>query len=204
MNRHAKENAFPAGIAALVMMLYGFAFGGIGVSPALGPFYETTIQVFNGLLKFGGLALGAVAVMSVAGLRAALLCDFLVSGLCGCLMAACAVYWTVQEKSLSVMNVLILVFGVMFIRAAFVSWSLYWPAGEQDGGESVDKAAGGGWFGRKKPTPDSQVDAPKADPIHPASIHPSSLPEEGQPPPDEGYLAALSKEDEDPPSASYE
>ncbi len=124
MNQHARQNAFSVGIAAMVMMVYGFAFGGFGMAPDLGPFYENTIHVFNWMLKIGGIVLAVVAVLSLAGWRAALLCDFLVSAMCGIIMAACGVYWTVQEKSFDIQNLLILVFGVLFFRSAQVTWSL--------------------------------------------------------------------------------
>jgi|GEM_PF-1358780 len=202
MDQRAKQNAFSVGIAAMVMLIYGFAFGGFGVAPDLGPFYETTIHVFNGMLKIGGVALAIVAVLSLAGLRVALLCDFLISGMCGIIMAACGVYWTVQERSFDIQNLMILVFGVMFVRSALVSWSLF-GTGEAAAGEG-GTPTGGGWFGRKS-APTQEPQEPVApEPIHPASVHPSSLPGEGEAPPEEGYLAALSKEDEEPPTASFE
>lgn len=202
MNQHAKQNAFSVGIAAMVMMVYGFVVGGFGMAPDLGPFYETTIHVFNWMLKIGGVALAVIALLSLVGWRPALLCDFLISGMCGIIMASCGVYWTVQEKGFDIQNLLILVFGVMFVRSAMVSWSLF-----ESGGSTVgagDAPTGGGWFGRKSPSGQEPQKPAPPEPIHPASIHPSSLPEEGEAPPAEGYLAALSKEDEEPPTASFE
>lgn len=206
MNQHARQNAFSVGIAAMVMLVYGFAFGGFGLAPDLGPFYETTIHVFNGMLKIGGVALAVVAVLSFAGWRAALLCDFLISGMCGIIMALCGVYWTVQERGFDLQNILILVFGIMFVRSALMSWSLFVPDMETSG---VDSGGGespkrGGWFGRKSTPAQGPQEPAQPEPIHPASIHPSSLPGEGEAPPEEGYLAALSREDEEPPTASFE
>ena len=202
MNQHAKQNAFSVGIAAMVMIVYSVIHGGFIPDPSLGPFYETTIHAFNWMLRIGGAALAVVAVLSLAGWRGALMCDFLVSGLCGILMAGCGVYWTVQEKGFDIQNILILVFGVMFVRSALVSWSLFVPDEAAAGGGESPKR--GGWFGRKSTPAQGPQEPAQAEPIHPASIHPSSLPGEGEAPPEEGYLAALSKEDEEPPTASFE
>jgi hypothetical protein len=206
MNQHARQNAFPVGIAAIVMLVYGFVFGGFSAAPDLGPFYETTIRVFNWMLRIGGVALVVVALLSMAGWTAALLCDFLISGVCGSIMAACGVYWTVQERGFDIQNLLILVFGALFVRSALASWSLFATreaaaAVDSGGHESPTR---GGWFSRNSTTAQAPREPAPPEPIHPASIHPSSLPGEGEAPPEEGYLAALSKEDEEPPTASFE
>ena len=46
--------------------------------------------------------------------------------------------------------------------------------------------------------------APVAEAVHPASVRPAALPKDGEPPPPEGYLAALAKEKDEPPTASFE
>ncbi len=99
-------------------------------------------------------------------------------------MVACALFWTVQEKSADLQNILILIFGAMFVRSGLVSLSIY----RRGSANRVNGVV-------------QEVAVPKVEAIHPASIRPSSLPTDGEPP--EGYLAALSKEKDESPTGSY-
>jgi hypothetical protein len=184
MNEHAKRNALNTGFAALLLLVYGWIMKGITVFPDLGPTYEITISIFNWMLKLGGIGLALAAIMCFAGLSIGLLMDFIVSAGCGLVMALCSIYWMITQKNADLQDILFLVFGVMFIRAAFGSLSLYKSDHEPD---VVD-----------------QIAPADAHEPHPASIHPDVLPTEDQPPPPEGYLAALSKDPNTPPTASHE
>jgi hypothetical protein len=206
MNQQAKDNAVWAGIAALLMLVYGWRYGTVGISDS--GFYNTTVAVFNWMLRIGGIGMAGVAIICFAGLRVGLLIDVLVSGICGLIMVACAGYWLLSG-GFGFNDLLFLAFGGMFLNAARGCWSAYAASGPAAvGGASAvgGPAAGGGpsagrgWLGVKPLQPPKPPSPP--EPPHPASVRPKTLPEDGQPPP-EGYLAALAKEDDEPPTAAH-
>lgn len=192
-NQYARQNGFYALVASLLMLYYGFG-PGLWSGFDHGQIYSASFHVFNWVLKGGGLCLLAVAAFSFTGSRLALLFDFLVTGVSGTLMALCAACWTIFERAVDLQNLLVLVFGAMFIRSALGSWSAYGAATRR-----IDDTAPG----RREPASVPKAIA-KPTPVHPASVHPKSLPRHGEPPPEEGYLAALAREDEDPPEPSIE
>lgn len=198
MNRHARDNALWAGIAAALMLYYGWGTGGWAIPSDATAFYETTIRIFDWMLRIGGILLAVVAVLCFAGIRLALLMDAFVSGLCGLIMVACPAYWILND-GLGIQYLMYVVFGVMFLNAARGCWTAFHASGPATAGTPSRRT---GWFG-VQPLPAPQA-PPPPDPVHPASIHPESLPKDGEPPPPEGYLAALSKEKDEPPTASYE
>lgn len=182
MNAHARQNAFWAGLAALMMLYFGWVKTGEGISG--NAFYDTSVDVFYWMLKIGGILMLIVSAMCGTGVRAGLLLDVVVSGICGSVMVFCGVYWGVNN-GIDMYYLLYAVFGVMFLGSAKSCWVSYHAS--------------------RPPPPDvGPVVAPPPEPVHPASIHPASLPDDTQAPPPEGYLAALAKEDDDPPRASFE
>jgi len=189
-NPHARHNALYSAIAALFMILYGWGAGGIGHGPEDQTFLNTTIDIFNWTLKIGGLLLAVVAMVSFAGMTVGLLLDFIVAGACGVVMVVCSGYWLLRwlqhrdQYAFDFTDGLIFIFGLMFLRAALGSWSL---------------------FTRSEPdTTRPERTAPtEPEPPHPASIRPRSLPGEDEPPPPEGYLSALAKDEDEPPAASH-
>ncbi len=189
MNQHARNNAVWAGIAAVLMLFFGWGRGLVGMTDD--DFYNTTVAVFEWMLKVGGFALLVVAGMCFAGLRAGLLVDVFVSGIVGLIMVLCSIYWLghgVTGGGFDIQDIMFLVFGFMFLNAARGCWVSYQATG-----------------GPRRPAPLVPSIAPRApEPIHPASLHPDSLPKDGEPPPPDGYLAALAKEKDEPPRASFE
>jgi hypothetical protein len=184
MYEPARRNAGYTLIAGLVLLAFGLLS-----QPAYlvedQDFYNRSLSLFFGTLKAGGGVLLLVAVLSFAGLRIGLLLDAVTSGACGLVMILCSAYW-VKFDGLDVSNALFIVFGILFVRAAFVSFSVFKGEAPSAGRPAIAAA-----------------DAPASDPVHPASLHPDSLPNEGEPPPPEGYLAALSKDQGEPPDAAF-
>lgn len=204
MNRDAKDNAVWTGIAAVLMLAYGWGIGLRGTSDS--EFHNATVAVFTWMLRTGGIALAAVTVVCALGWRVGLLFDAIVSGICGLIMAACAIYW-LTTRGFGLHYLLYLLFGGLFLSAARGCWRAYWLAARPAMSKpppAPPAAPPRKWLGIETLEPPRPLTPPpKAEPPHPASIRPKSLGEGNQPPP-EGYLAALAKEDEQPPTASYE
>jgi hypothetical protein len=195
MNRKAKDNALWIGIVAVLMLYFGWGVGLVGISD--NAFYNTTVDIFYWMLKIGGICLLAAAILCFAGLRIGLLLDAVVSAVCGLIMVSCSAYWLIDE-GVNLQYVLYVLFGVMFLNAARRSWSSYTATGP---GQPDEPSGGQGWLG-VKPLEPPKAPAPP-EPPHPASIHPQSLPKDGEPPPPDGYLAALADEEDEPPTASF-
>ena len=195
MNQHAKNNAMWVGIAALLMLYFGWFAGTVGVSD--NEFYNTTVDVFNWMLRIGGICLLIVAILCFARARIGLLFDAVISGIVGLIMTLCAAYW-LACGGVVLQYLVYLFFGGLFLNAARGSWIAYAASGPES---TVASSGGRGWFGVKPLEPPQPE--PEPEPPHPASIRPKSLPDGDEPPPD-GYLASLAKEDDEPPTASYE
>lgn len=165
-----------------------------------GEAYALSFTVFYGMLKIGGICLLLIAAVCWTGRPIALVLDAIVTTLCGLIMVGCAVCWTIFEKSMDLQNLLIFIVGIMFTRSGFANGSLF-VRGE---GAFEGKSGGKSWFGIPTLEPPGAQEPPVPEVPHPASLKSDALPGEGEPPPDEGYLAALSKEKDEPPSASYE
>lgn len=180
MHQNARQSAYQSAFAAALMLFYGWYIGWTGISSD--DTYNLAVEVFKWNLKLGGAAMLVVAIVCFLGQRIGLLLDCLVSGACGIIMAACALIWLTRGRGFDIQDAIVLAFGFVFVRAAWVSWTLF--AGPQT---STTVAA-----------------PPAPEPIHPASIHPESLPMEHEPPPPDGFLAAMAKEKDEPPTASYE
>lgn len=179
MNRYAKLNAPTVAFAGFLMLLYAFMGGGWVYPADANEFYVFTLSAFDWLLRIGGAAMLIVAAICYTGARIGLLLEVIVSGLCGLTMWMCAGTW-LMNGSVGINTILICVFGFLFLSAARSAWTMY-RAGE----------------GTTKPRVAAQPAAPVAPPPpHPASQASSVLPKDGEPPPEEGYLAALSKEED--------
>jgi hypothetical protein len=179
----SRQNAVQSGIAAVMMLIFGWAFASKGISSSA--FYNATVAVFYWSLRIGGIGLAIAAALCAANLRVGLLIDAVVSGLCGALMALIAVYWLIDAGGFDLQLFIYLIFGGGFMSAAVSAMRSY-RAMESESGRA------------------RAYTAPVAEPVHPASIRPAALPKDGEPPPPEGYLAALAKEQDEPPTASFE
>jgi len=179
VNQHARNIAGNAAFAAAIMLVFGWLMGGL-VTSRTEAMYVLAVEAFNWMLRIGGIAMLLVAALCYAGKTAGLVLDFVVSGFCGAIMLACGGYWLVLDiragGGSGLQDVFVVLFGFLFVRAAMQSWGRL-------GGE-----------GSAAP--------PEEGKPHPASIHPESLPREGEAAPPEGFLAALSREKDRPPGTS--
>ena len=195
----AKRNAGYTFLAGAVLLFYGWYQSAEGISE--NAFYNQTVDVFYWTLKFGGGALILVSGICFMGLRFGLILDAAASVICGVVMVFCGGYW-ISVDGVNLQYMLFVMFGLIFCRAAMTSLTLYGRSGGAAGfdgnvaGVSTEPAS----VGKSEAAVPAEAEA---GPVHPASVHPASLPEEGETPPADGYLAALSKEDEEPPSASH-
>ncbi|MCB9852997.1 MAG: hypothetical protein H6819_07870 [Phycisphaerales bacterium] len=183
MNRYAKLNAPTVTFAGAVMLFWAWYTGGGGWSyPAsASAFFVFTLHAFDWMLLIGGAAMVAVGIVCYAGARVGLLLETIVSALCGLVMLMCAGTW-LAGGALGINTILVGFFGVTFTSGARSAWVMY-RASDATGGQSSVRAS----------TPVVPAAPP---PPHPASQASSALPKDGEPPPEEGYLAALSKEED--------
>jgi hypothetical protein len=189
MYEPARRNAAYTLVVGLVLLLYGWMVRPV-YSDELGSFYNATLDVFFWTLRFGGGVFVVIGVLAFGGLRAALLLDALASAICGAVMLLCGLYW-MKEIGFDLSRILFVFFGIMFLRAAKGSFTLF------GGGEPAAVAADAAG------SQEHSAGIPSDQSVHPASQHPDSLPGEDQPPPPEGYLAALSKDKTEPPDAAF-
>ncbi len=205
MNENAKGNAFWTALVAMLMLYYGWMVGGWVYPATASSTYITALDAFDWMLKIGGGCFLVVAIICLIGLRIGLLLDAIVSLACGLTFITCCAIWIVGD-GLNLQNLVYLAFGALFLNAARRTAGSFFatrscPAAAP-GAVATGSTGRRGWFGAG--VPDAPPSAKPPEPPHPASIRPKSLPKDGEPPPPDGYLAALSKEDEEPPTASFE
>ncbi len=188
------------GFTGLLMLGYAY-FQPLGGDPDLGAVYVISFDVFNLTLYVGGTLLLVAAALGTAGIGAAALLDAVVSCLSGVLMLACAACWTVFEGAFDLINLMILIFGLVMARSGIRGLASYRAmVSRGSSGGSPVRGASRGWFGTQRGSPSAPVPPVAPERVHPASMASSALPNADEAPPEEGYLAALSKEQDDPPS----
>lgn len=180
----------PYSLIPAALMLY---FGWMVLSPWEQPdsFLQTTGNLLCWTLRLGGIGMGLVALLYFAGLPAARPIETVVSGLSGFLMIVGGGYGVVSSRGGDVQAILYVVFGLMFLREARQAWRMHQAAHAAVTVDSTMAAA-------------RPVSSPAAEAPHPASIRPAMLADADRNPPPEGYLDALAREDDQPPTASYE
>lgn len=185
MDTHPRQAASYTAFSGLLMLLYGAYLFSTGFSAVSGvpAIYGAAINVFKWTLLVGGLLLLVTAAVCAVGHRAGLILDTLISGASGALLVGCSGIWFAKGRGFDPQDVVVMIFGIILVREAMGSWKIYAASALQ-----IE-------------SPVMPVRDP--EPIHPASIRPESIPE-GDEPPAEGYLAALAKDKQEPPSASYE
>lgn len=181
-SRFARGNAAYAAIAAALLLYYGFGLPMKGISDSA--MYNLSVDVATWTMKIGGIGMALVVLGSLIGRPEALLADAVLSGLIGLSFVLTGVVRFVWGNT---QGLLFLIFGLMFVSAARTCWRVYRGTVYDDFGFRSQAA----------PPPDAR-------PVHPASIHPEVLPKDGEPPPPEGYLAALAREKKEPGKAEYE
>lgn len=164
----ARNAAGNSGFAAVLMLFFGFyRWGSYGTSESA--LYNFSVPLLTWTLLVGGALLGAASLLSMRGMHGALALDAAVSALCGVIFLFVGLLWTWHDGL--GFNSLLILFGVMYLRAARETWSFFRaPA------EAVDAIP---------------VATPVAPP--PAAVPDPALPAPHEPPPPDGYLAALGR-----------
>jgi hypothetical protein len=193
MDDRLRSNAPFTLMTAALMLYFGWVAPARGVSASA--FYNTTVDILYGTLRFGGLAMLAVAAGYFAGWKPTRWLNAAVSGACGLVLLLVGAYWLIDAGLASLQSLLLVVFGVMFLRDAASAWRSH--VAERAAGDAAPDA-------RDAPPVARPARPGPPQPAHPATLRPSTLADAENQPPPEGYLAALSKEDEKPPTASYE
>lgn len=180
----------PYSLIPAALMLY---FGWMVLTPWEQPesFLQTTGNLLCWTLRLGGVGMGVVALLYFAGLPAARPIETIVSGGAGLLMVFGGGCGVVIARGGDFQAILYVVFGLMFLREARQAWRVHRAALAGAGAEAPVAAA--------RPVSPAAPESP-----HPASIRPASLADADRNPPPDGYLDALAKEDDKPPTASYE
>lgn len=163
-------------IAGAITSAYGWLVSGVGISDSA--FYNAMVDLFYATLRIGGGLLLLVAVLCHMQKRVGLLLDAGITILMGGVILLYAASGLLAGLGVSVNDIIIGLFGAMFLSSARASWRVYLEPG-----------------GRAAPPPPfpSSVEQP-AHPVAPASPPRSPPPKE---PPPEGYLAALAREEDD-------
>ncbi|MBP7933460.1 MAG: hypothetical protein KA354_02320 [Phycisphaerae bacterium] len=109
---------FPALIAGALMLIIGIWFERVGASDS--DFYNNSVEVFNWIMRIGGVAMLIVAALAWTGWRGAFLVDAVASGLVGLALGIEALIWLSQGDIPN--GVLVLIFALMFLNSARHSW----------------------------------------------------------------------------------
>ncbi len=205
MNEDVRQNAFFCGLSGVLMLGYAWVSTFAPFADIDAAIYIMSFDVFRLTLYAGGTSFLVVAGLCATGIGVAALLDSGVSSLSGVLMLACAVCWIGFEWRADDMffNLLVLVFGLLLAQSGIRGLASYRATtSRRSAGGSAGRPASRSLFGARDPVPPKPA-APKPaapEPVHPASLASSVLPNTHEAPPEEGYLAALSKEqDETPP-----
>jgi len=110
----ARGNAFPAAIAALCLLYFGF-FGGY-VQPTVTDLFSLGNLIFFYCLRIGGVAMALIAAVSAAGAPVVLVCDAVVSVAIGALFVTSAGMMLIDGGG-GLNPFLMIVFGALFISA---------------------------------------------------------------------------------------
>lgn len=182
MNRYAKLNAPMVTLAGAVMLFWAwYTRGGWSYPASASAFFVFTLHAFDWMLLVGGAAMVTVGIVCFSGARIGLLLESIVSGICGVVMLVCAGTW-LSNGSLGPNTILIGFFGFTYVSGARSAWAMYRGSAATPGPPGVRVSA--------------PVVPAAPPPPHPASQASSALPKDGEPPPEEGYLAALAKEED--------
>jgi len=176
---YVKGHATTVALPGIVMLLYSQFGGRLAHMDEHGAIYNFSVDLFNYMLLIGSFAFFAIAAFCLTGRLIAMLSDAAVSFVCGGIMIACSIVWMISFKSILLNSIMFVVVGFILVRSGLGALDMY---------RRLIVTA-----------PDATTSSPPTVPQEPTAPHPASqassaLPKDGEPPPPEGYLAALSKE----------
>lgn len=201
LTRYVSGNA---GFAALLMLFFGYMrLGTKGTSTSA--LYNFSVPALAWTLLIGGALLAIAAFLTKQDIHVGLLLDSGTSALCGLIFLAIGLFWTVRDGVN--LDSLLIIFGVIFLRSAKEVWSLYRLGPDV---ELIDEATAVSGFpvdviplnrpreikvkmrAAHDPPQHESPNAPAA-PLPPAAVSDPALPKPHEPPPPDGYLAALGR-----------
>lgn len=206
MTMTTRQNASVAALAGVLALAFGWGWSTTGLSDSA--FYNFTVDAFNWTLRIGGLLLMGIALLCALDRHEGLLLDVFISGTMGAVLVLCGAYWTISALAsggLDPFDVLCAIFGFMFLGAARTCWAA-WRVSKASPTPAPGSTPAAAEHPRRvapRSGPKAPAPPPPAETVHPAAIRPASMPADGSPPPG-GYLAALAREQDEPPRASHE
>ena len=167
--------AISALFAGVLMVLVGFWLGRKGIAES--SVYNTSVTVFNWLMRIGGIAMLIVAAMAYLNWRPILVFDAAASVVIGGLMVLVSLLWIANNDLIQ--GIVVLFFGGMFVKSGVQSWYAFRGTPVQSAGTSSATQ-------QETRTPSPGRMAPK---------HRVTPPKPGEPEPD-GFLADLGRSKE--------
>jgi hypothetical protein len=166
-----RSNALFAGIAAALMLWYGFANAPTPTGLSESAVYDASVYAVRIGMQIGGIGLLAAAAFCTVGLRAGLVLDALVSAVFGAVFLLIGLYWMLVDRTVT--DLILAVFGGVLLSSAVRQWGLWsstasWSRAPKVSGQSRVE----------EPPPETLPRFPKRADAH-------------EPP--EGYLAALGR-----------
>lgn len=181
-----RQTGIHSALTAILLLFFGW-YAGFTVDPAqVGPVYAGAVTLFNWTLRIGGVALLVVCVVCLLGEPKGVLLDAIIAALAGLIFLSCALIWMIKGSGIDLLDLLVFASACILLGGARRSFNL-WRSG-------LAPVAG---------FPVVNASPPESQAPHPASIRPMGLPTETDPPPEDGFLAALGREKDEPPPDSF-
>jgi hypothetical protein len=167
--------AFSAFFAGVLMVLVGFWLGLEGTSKS--GTYNTSVTVFNWLMRIGGIAMLIVAAMAYLNWRPILAFDAAAAVVIGGMMVLVSLLWIANNDLIQ--GVVVLFFGGMFVKSGIQSWLMFrgTPARSKDTPSATEQET-------KAPSPGRLPPRHRVTPPKPGEAEP------------EGFLADLGRSKE--------
>lgn len=116
-----RQTALSAAVSGALMLFFGFR----DIQGLDSEAYNQVIDVFVWTLRIGGFAMLLSAALCLLQFPVALAYDALAAALIGLLLIGEALGMIAIARSADILDVLLLLFGVMFVRSGWVSWASY-------------------------------------------------------------------------------
>ncbi len=126
-----RQTAYNALIAAALMLLFGYNAWASELRPTAGapPLYAASVYAYTWTLLGGGAAMLLSAALLLSGVRPALAIDALLTAIVGVLLFGIGAVQVAYEGIGNITAALLILFGVLFLRSAWISWKLHAGAG---------------------------------------------------------------------------
>jgi hypothetical protein len=122
-----RQTAINALIAAALMLFFGYRSWSAGLSATSDapPLYALSVTAFVWTLLAGGGAMLLSALLCFSGLGFALIADAVMTGVVGALFILIGGVQLAYEGTANLTALLLVIFGVLFLRSAWMSWCMH-------------------------------------------------------------------------------